>query len=499
MMTPATTIPIQDWMSDPATQAVLAPLVNSDASEPAILFVGGCVRDALLGRPVVDVDMATVYAPEEVMRRLDAAGVGYHTPGLEHGTVAAHMDGRAFEITTLRVDVETDGRHARVAYTGDWALDASRRDFTMNALYADANGNVFDPLGGLADIEARRIRFIGDPNERIHEDALRILRFFRFNAQLEGSQLSPEGLAACRIHVGMLDHLSGERIREEVFKLLVTSSAVWILSESAFTEVLQHVLPQLTDVAGSIGLSSVVTLEENFAEPDSLRRLTALIENYPWRKADDVSSLIHDAEEISSRLRLSRDEARRLRSMIERPHDLVPRAEHVSKKSARDVKEWTHLEALFPIPRIQTLRRKWAKEERAKTQHVENMRGPVDINRRHFYVLNDQSWRDAVLLNWADHHTDVAEASQDVGGLRFDPDADWLGLLKLPDRKSRSLFPLRGADVISFDVEPGPEISRLLKEVESWWIDGDFEADRDECLAELARRVRLLSNSGGRV
>lgn len=198
-MTPTTTIPVQSWMTDPATRAVMAPLKVPGAAVPAALFVGGCVRDALLGRGVVDVDIATSHPPDEVMRRLDAAGIGYHTIGVDHGTVGAHADGRTFEITTLRVDVETDGRHARVTYTDDWVQDASRRDFTMNALYADLDGNVFDPLGGLDDLKAKRVRFIGDPNERILEDALRILRFFRFHAQLEAAAMDVVGLEACRM------------------------------------------------------------------------------------------------------------------------------------------------------------------------------------------------------------------------------------------------------------------------------------------------------------
>ena len=157
-MTPTTTIPQQPWMADPDLQAVFAALQGDGDPVPSVLCVGGCVRDVLMDRPVVDVDLATIHPPDITMARLAAAGIDVLEIGIEHGTVVARFGHKLFQITTLRVDVETDGRHAQVAYTDDWTADASRRDFTMNALYADLDGNVFDPLGGMADVEARRVR-----------------------------------------------------------------------------------------------------------------------------------------------------------------------------------------------------------------------------------------------------------------------------------------------------------------------------------------------------
>ncbi len=176
------TLPIQPWMRAPATAEVMAALIAAGGPECA-RFVGGCVRDTLIGAPVGDIDIATTLTPEEVTAALVAAGLKAVPTGAAHGTITAISRGKPFEITTLRRDVETDGRHAKVAFTDDWAADAARRDFRLNALYADIEGRLFDPTGeGAADARAGRVVFVGDPGARIAEDALRILRFFRFLA-----------------------------------------------------------------------------------------------------------------------------------------------------------------------------------------------------------------------------------------------------------------------------------------------------------------------------
>lgn len=191
--------------------------------EGAARFVGGCVRDTLLGRDTrePDLDIATRLTPDQVMESLAAQGLRVEPTGLDHGTVTAVAFGRPFEITTLRKDVETDGRRAVVAFTSDWAEDAARRDFTMNALYADPDGRVHDPTGqGLADAVAGRVIFVGDPDTRIREDYLRILRFFRFLAHYGEGAPDPAALEACSRHAGQLARLSAERIAKEVLKLL---------------------------------------------------------------------------------------------------------------------------------------------------------------------------------------------------------------------------------------------------------------------------------------
>ena len=237
------------------------------------LFVGGCVRNALMRVPVADVDIATDARPERVMELAQAAGLKAVPTGLEHGTITVIAEGVPHEVTTFRHDVETDGRRAVVAYTDDVAEDAARRDFTMNALYATAEGQVIDPLGGLPDLRARRLRFVGDPVARITEDYLRILRFFRFYAAYgdPAEGLDPEGLAACAAHADGIDRLSRERIGAEMRKLLATADPAPSVATMAQAGVLAHVLPG----AEARWLSVLVHLEAGLP-PRWLRRLAVL-------------------------------------------------------------------------------------------------------------------------------------------------------------------------------------------------------------------------------
>ena len=214
-----------DWLTRPATQAVFAALAAAGHDARA---VGGAVRNALIGKTVADVDIATPATPEQVMTAATAAGLDVVPTGLKHGTVTVLSGRIPHEVTTLRRDVETDGRHAVVAFTDDWAADAARRDFTINALYCDADGRVYDPLGGYSDLSARRVRFIGAAEARIREDYLRILRFFRFTAEYAAGPVDDTGLAACgRLRDG-LNRLSAERIRAEVLKILAAPRAAEI-------------------------------------------------------------------------------------------------------------------------------------------------------------------------------------------------------------------------------------------------------------------------------
>lgn len=219
-------------LSEPGVARVMAALAT--AGEETRL-VGGCVRDALLGRAVSDMDLTTTLLPDAVIARARAAGLRSIPTGIEHGTVTLLADGHAFEVTTLREDVETDGRHAVVRFGRDFALDAQRRDFTINALAVDADGILHDTTGGMADLATGRVRFIGDPDTRIREDALRILRFFRFHARYGSGDPDPAGLRACILARDALNGLSRERIRAEFLKLLLAPgavAAVGILSDS---------------------------------------------------------------------------------------------------------------------------------------------------------------------------------------------------------------------------------------------------------------------------
>ncbi|MFM9936028.1 MAG: CCA tRNA nucleotidyltransferase, partial [Novosphingobium sp.] len=214
------------WLSAPATQAVFEALERGGYGARA---VGGIVRNTLLDLPATDIDIATDALPEDTLRLAAAAGLKTIPTGLAHGTVTVISGGAAYEVTTLRRDVSTDGRHAEVAFTADWAADAARRDFTINALYCDRHGEVFDPLGGLADLDPVQVRFIGNAGQRIEEDYLRILRFFRFTATyVAHGVLDPAGLAACTALRGGLARISGERIQAELLRLLAAPHAVGV-------------------------------------------------------------------------------------------------------------------------------------------------------------------------------------------------------------------------------------------------------------------------------
>ncbi|MGW8190705.1 CCA tRNA nucleotidyltransferase [Sphingomonas hankookensis] len=269
------------------------------AGEGAARYVGGAVRDTLLGLAVADIDVATIYPPQEVVRRLQAAGIKAIPTGIAHGTITAVADGTVVEVTTLRRDVTTDGRHAEVAFTDDWQADAARRDFTMNALYADMGDHrLHDYFGGIADLRAGRVRFIGDPLCRIAEDHLRILRFFRFLARF-GDTPDAEGLAACVARANDLMALSRERIADELLKLLVARDAVGVLRLMVDNAIWQPVLPEL-DGAAVDRLAALVAAEAAAGlAPDPIRRLAALLDT-------------GNAEGVTARLKLSNAQRKRV-------------------------------------------------------------------------------------------------------------------------------------------------------------------------------------------
>lgn len=255
------------WLTAASARAVLAALGGAGH------FVGGCVRNALLGAGATDVDIATPLKPEEVTRRLVAAGLKAVPTGVAHGTVTAVAEGVPYEITTFRADVETDGRRAVVRFTEDMAEDAARRDFTMNALYADADGRVVDPLGGLADLRAGRVRFIGRAKDRIREDYLRILRFFRFTAWYGRDGIDADGLAACAELADGVDRLARERVGAEMKTLLAAPDPAPAVAAMSAAGVLARVLPG----AETAGLAPLVHVETaTGAAPDWRRRLLAM-------------------------------------------------------------------------------------------------------------------------------------------------------------------------------------------------------------------------------
>ncbi len=389
-----------DWMSRSSTAAVLAALTA--AGTPA-RFVGGCVRDSVLGRAVNDIDIATAAPPETVMALLADAGIKVVPTGLAHGTVTAVVEHHHFEITTLRRDVETDGRHAKVAFTDDWAADAARRDFTMNALYLDVDGEIYDPTGGLTDARQGRVRFVGDPAGRIAEDYLRILRFFRFHAHYGRGEMDRAGLAACRALASGLRRLSGERVRDELLRLLAAPEPTVVLHLMADGRILGEVLPEATRIDRLAGLLIV----DDGVDP--LRRLAALV-------AGDGATLTAAA----GRLRFSNRQRDRL------------------------------LAAAGPF----------AAADPAAA-------------RRLLYRIGAEAYRDRLLLAWAEAPSEA----------RLEP------LLAVADDWRQPIFPLGGKDVIALGIERGARVGDLLAAVEDWWVEGDFQAGRADCLARLEASV----------
>jgi len=305
------------WLSAGALARLLAVL-DRDGEEARV--VGGAVRNALIGAPVEEIDLATTAVPDEIIRRVQAAGFKAVPTGVEHGTVTAVAEGRPFEVTTLRTDVETYGRHAKVAFGRDWRKDAERRDFTINALSAARDGTIYDYVGGLADLAARRVRFIGDPRQRITEDYLRILRFFRFHAAFSaGGHPDAEGLTACIAGREGLEQLSRERVRTELMKLLLAAHAVPSLIAMNDAGLLTRVLAGVGYLAAFENMTKVEAAAGLPA--DSVRRLGAL-----------GVAVAEDGERLWQRLRLANSEHERLVSMGEGWRRIAPGNEQAARE-----------------------------------------------------------------------------------------------------------------------------------------------------------------------
>ncbi len=308
-------LPNAAWRTRPGLAALTAVLGGASAQSR---FVGGAVRDTLLGLApadtgAIDIDIATSLPPQEVLERLEDARIRAVPTGLAHGTITAVTEGGTVEITTLRRDVATDGRHATIAYTDDWREDAARRDFTINALYADPDsGEIFDYFGGLDDLSAGLVRFIGDPLQRIAEDHLRILRFFRFHARF-GTEIDAAGLEACTTRANDLMALSRERIAAELLKLLVAARAVAVIALMVERGIWRAVLPEI-NADGVDRLAALVDHEHAAGiAPDPIRRLAALI---PAR----------DGDVVAARLKLSNTNRKRVVAATQGIGDEGPRA-----------------------------------------------------------------------------------------------------------------------------------------------------------------------------
>ena len=409
------------WMRARATRAVIAAL-QDEGGGGAARYVGGCVRDTLLGRPeamqalgrgaALDVDIATPLAPPQVIAALERAGLRAVPTGLAHGTVTAISESRPYEITTLRRDVETDGRHAVVAFTDDWAQDAARRDFRLNALYAEPDGRLHDPTGGgVADALAGRIVFVGEPATRIGEDYLRILRFFRFQAWYGRGAPDASGLAACAAMADGLATLSAERVAKELLKLLCAPDPLPAVRAMAASGVLAR-LPLESDVDR---LARLRALETALAlSADGTLRLAALSRG--------------DPAALAGRLRLSNGLRDRLVGAVG-PLELAPLLDD-----------------------------------------------PAAI-RRALYALGETAFRDRLLLQ--------AQADE---APRLGPALAMAGAWRPPR------FPLDGAAIKAAGVAQGPEVGRVRRTVEAWWIAHDFPDDPAALKAAL--EAAMLEDSG---
>ena len=299
------------WRNRRGVARILAAL---GADEGLTRYVGGAVRDELLQIPVNDIDFATRLRPDEVVARLEAAHIKAVPTGIAHGTITAVADGQPAEITTLRADVSTDGRRATVEFSDDWQADAARRDFTINALYADSRtGEIFDYFGGLDDLKARRVRFIGDPLQRIAEDHLRILRFFRFHARFGQGQMDAEALEACTARANDLMALSRERIADETIKTLGLPDPVATVALMVARGIFVPVLPEITD---STRLGALVEDEQAAGiAADAIRRLASLLPPDPAT-----------ADKVAARLKLSKKVRKRLAAAADPDLSADPRA-----------------------------------------------------------------------------------------------------------------------------------------------------------------------------
>ncbi len=392
-------LPDTEWRNWPGMDALLAAL---DAEGGNVRFVGGAVRDTLLDLPVTDVDCATTFPPEDVIPRLKAANIKAVPTGIRHGTVTAVIENaRPIEVTTLRRDVATDGRHAEVEYTDDWQEDAARRDFTINALSADPlTDEVFDYFGGKADLEARLVRFIGDPLRRIAEDHLRILRFFRFHARFGDGAPDADGLNACTARANDLMALSRERIADELLKMLALPDPAVTVKLMIGHGIFAPVLPEITTEGWQV-LSRLIAREHAMSiTPESIRRFAALLPQDP-----------DTARTIATRLKLSKAQRQRLVD--------------------------------------------------AATRSAEYATRPRELTYRH----GPESAADKLLLSDADDAA-IAEALENQ-------------IANPPPH-----FPLKGGQLITMGVEAGPEVARLLREIEEQWIAEDFPGE--ERVREIA-------------
>jgi poly(A) polymerase len=412
-----------DWLTEPTVQHLLAALA---AGGVEARFVGGCVRDALLGIETGDIDLATPARPEAVIAALETAKIKAVPTGLEHGTVTAEIPPRTFEITTLRRDVETDGRHAVVAFDAGWAEDAARRDFTINAIYLAPDGSLFDPVGGRADLAARRVCFIGEPETRVAQDLLRVLRYYRFEARFGGGNGDAAARTACHAAANKLPLLSAERRWRELSGLLATDDVVRVLRLMMKDGVLRVLLPAATRL-------------------DRLQRFIDLAEH-----CVDPRGVIPNAGKTNK----------------PSPRDLLLRLEALTdfrKTSANAVADRLKLPSA-DRKRLRQFSAVWSALNRHDDAHE---------MRTHLFLFGGDYSRDVPLIAAAERRVSAKKRSE---------------LLDLA-KEQPHYFPLNGDDVTDLGINTGPQVGELLSKVRRWWAEQGFVPNRDSCLERLRSEV----------
>lgn len=417
------------FLKDPDLQYVLSLL--ADDGQYDIRCVGGCIRDALLGIPPDDIDIATPELPDALMARMQQSGLKVFATGLQHGTITLVYRHLQLEVTTLRLDTETDGRHAQIAFTEDWDQDAARRDFTINALSCRANGQIYDPFQGLTDLKQARIRFIGCADSRLQEDFLRLLRFFRFSTRFsQGRPFDPDGLAACHRQAAGLNRLSGERIQAEMLKLLA----------------LPHLDMALTHIE-AVGLWPYLLSETpSHTHITHLKSLLALpVDNDPILRLACLHSSEKSARQTALKWKLSNTDTRQLCGFF----DLSLQEQITSL-----IQQW------HPLP------------------HSSDYQ--ILLNQACYHYPRERL-----------HQQIIWTLSQDrISGFDW---SCWQSLLAHLTQYPDINFPLSGKDLIAVGIAPGPQMGQLLKQVEKWWLSHTPLADYQTCLDQAQLLEKSLN------
>lgn len=408
-------IKLQPWMEEEETRKVMAAL-EQEGDESR--FVGGCVRDAILGKKIKDIDIGTTHLPTMATQLLQEEGIKVIPTGIDHGTVTAVINKKHFEITTLRRDIDCDGRYATVKFTDNWEEDAARRDFTINALSMDLSGNVYDYFGGIEDLEKGVLRFVGDSSERIKEDYLRILRFFRFYSYYGKGVIETDQIKACGDNIDGLKNLSGERIQAEMIKILNSPDPLYVISIMDQIGILKEIIPGFTSPLEMWVFQ--ILLENNIGNIDRLaliRLASILIINEPTEEKVNA---------LSDRWKLSNDDKKYLLNILFSPFVIK------SDNEIADVKR-----AIRLLGNEQFIEHSFLYEALEDYQHQ-------------------------------DKKNSIQKAFKEMRELA----KTW----NAPE------FPLSGGDLLKAGVEEGQELGKLLKKAEDYWESKDYKSTKEELL-----------------